>query len=123
MCKKLMEWNGTQWNQFHPIPLNPSIFHSSQFGRYPMEWNIRFLILLFCPYFICLFLFSNTPISLISLHHFFLRAVCDYSFLLRFMVQLHTWFSNTHMDLFHYYVLFLYVSIASCVLVFAVSGS
>jgi hypothetical protein len=31
------EWNGTQWNPFHPIPSIPSIFHSPQFGVYAME--------------------------------------------------------------------------------------
>jgi hypothetical protein len=63
LAKKLMEWNGTQWDQFHSIPLNPSIFHSPQFEMYPMKWNFILLILLFYPYFISLFLFSNTHMS------------------------------------------------------------
>jgi len=33
------EWNGMGWYPFHPIPSIKPIFHSTQFGVYPIEWN------------------------------------------------------------------------------------
>ena len=60
-CKKWMEWNGVGWNAFHPIPLIPSIFHSTQFGVYPMEWNTLIIKLPFCHHFFLISLFIPSP--------------------------------------------------------------
>ena len=62
-----MEWNGTQWNQFHSIPHNPSICHSPQF-EVPMEWNLSLKILPFYPYFDCVFLYFQYLFVDVSLH-------------------------------------------------------
>jgi hypothetical protein len=83
-CLDLQKINGMEWNQFHPIPLNPSIFHSSQFGVYPMEWNTLIIQFQFCPY--------SSTLAFASLHSLFLlHCSCfNSSTLLQLDVDIHT---------------------------------
>jgi len=68
------EWNGVGWYPFHQMPPIKPIFHSIQFGVYPMEWNTLINNFNFAP-----------TIIIISAALFFLSLHC-FLFLLRFII-------------------------------------
>jgi len=84
-----MEHNGTHSISFHPIPSNPSIFHSTQFRVYAMECEFIIQILLFYPY----LYYIVSYISQIHLLHISSVKIIFYVYVF-FFTKAGTFFSN-----------------------------